>query len=75
MLPGPRRASASFEGLDLTAEEAEPADVHLAAAVIPVPAAVALALLARLVTTLGDLWFALAASVATLPGATVRNGG
>ncbi|UMA65984.1 hypothetical protein LVO79_05935 [Roseivivax marinus] len=53
----------------------EAAFVHLAAAVIPVPAAVALALLARLVTTLGDLWFALAASVATLPGATVRNGG
>lgn len=46
----------------------EAAFVHLAATTIAMPTAVALAILARLVTTLGDMWFAFAASVGRLPG-------
>lgn len=49
--------------------------VHVVAVAVSAPAALALAILARLVTTLGDLWFALAASAATLHGTPVRNGG
>lgn len=53
----------------------EAAFMHLAAATVSAPAALALAILARLITTLGDLWFALFANASTLPGHPVRNGG
>lgn len=49
--------------------------VHVAAAAVSAPAALALAVIARLVTTLGDLWFALAATAVTLPGTPARDGG
>jgi hypothetical protein len=49
--------------------------LHLAAPTVDAPAALALALLARLVTTLGDLWFSLLASASALPAPAFRNGG
>ena len=49
--------------------------LHLMATTVATPTALALALLARLVTTLGDLWFSLLASASNLPSTAVRNGG
>lgn len=52
----------------------EAAFVHLAAVSVSAPAALALVILARLVTTLGDLWFSLFASALTASGTPIREG-
>lgn len=49
--------------------------VQLTAAVVPVSSALALAILARLVTSLGDLWFALVSLSRQHPGASSEIGG
>jgi len=49
--------------------------LYLVAGTVAAPTALALALLARLMTTLGDLWFSLLASASDLPGTAIRNGG
>ncbi|MGK7653929.1 hypothetical protein ACSQ76_16385 [Roseovarius sp. B08] len=49
--------------------------LYLVAATVAAPTALALALLTRLVTTLGDLWFSLLANASDLPGTAIRNGG